>query len=120
MSFEALEVAWISCALLFAMPQAVMAILVACSPPDADRAITYYKWVKKPLDNMLIVSCMPLIFAIIVSWVYFSLQTEYIIGGYIVSAVITVLGFTIYMISYFLVRRTLLSRFVNETSNSSA
>ena len=115
MSYEALEISWISCALFFALAQAVMAVVVACSPRNADRAIPYYRWIRKPLEVMLNISFLPLLFAVIISWVYFSLQTEYVVSGYTVSSIITVLGIIFYIMSYILIRRTLLSHFADES-----
>lgn len=95
-----------------------MVIVIACIPPDVDRAIDYYRWVKTPLNYMLGISWLPLLFAIIVSWVYFSLQTKDIGAGYAVSSTITILGITIFIMTYILIRRTLIFHFKPDSSST--
>lgn len=119
MSYQALEITWLSSALLFVLAQAVMAIALAYSGPDLDKAIEHYKLVRIPLHIMLWVGYLSLLSAVIVSWVYFSLQSGCAIGGYIVSCVITTLVIIAIITSYILMRRVWQIRFKPDFSDYS-
>ena len=106
MSYEATEVVWITCGILFALGQAVIAILVTCVPEDLDKAIQYIEWIINPLDSILICSFASLSIALGITWMHFFSIHDY--SGIVVCLIITAFACVVYLLFVNLIRTVIL------------
>ena len=96
MSTEVLQIGWVSAALFYGIGQAILGILISCSPMDRDKATAYFEWIISPLDNILTLSTFSLLFAVALTWAYSASQNSVI--WYTAAIFITIFTYASYKI----------------------
>jgi len=99
MTAECCEISWVAFGILFAFTQGIIAIILASSPQDDDKAIQYTRHITMPKNVLVWVSGISLVSVLAISWVYFitnsnlptSTNNNKIID-YIIALAITILG----------------------------
>lgn len=98
MSVECCQISWLAFGIFFAFTQGIVAIILASSPQDDERAIQYTRVVTMPKNVLVWVGGISLAGIITATWLYFLTDTKHGLSGYIISGVITILGILTFVI----------------------
>lgn len=111
MYYSHIEVVWLASAILLALGQVTIVAVMSYAPDDVDKAIDYYEWVSFPLDWLLKLTFVSLLFAIAMTWFYFvALANNPSSIGYAISIVVTIIGIALFFLLDLIMHRVLMSR----------
>jgi len=106
-----LHIVWLSSTIFIAIGQIAIAVIISYTPSEGDRAIDYFEWLDMPLNLLLQTTFVALLFAIVMTWVYFiAYHANPVFIDYVTCIVITILGFGLFFLLRYIMHLVLLSR----------